>query len=234
MTSEGTRMKITKLCILGERVSGTCFVQKLIAENIGLQAVSPFGHKHYFQEVNPRIMTDDTLFVFISRDIIEWLNSFMVNTFHADMSIRNCTAMKDFLRMEWKCIMDSTSGTPQTSKDYGNEMMCERDPETGGRFENVIKMRNSKMRHFLSIHENVEHFVHLRYEDVRDSPEEVLNEICSEFGLTRRGKFVDVKTIRGKGKVPYSRKIYPDMEADDLHFVMGNIDHSLEEQLGYL
>lgn len=171
--------KITKVCVLGERVSGTCFAQSLVTSNTNLKPVSPYGHKHFFQDVD-KIREDDnsdTLFVFISRDIIEWLHSFKKTTFHADKPIRNCKDMSTFLRMEWKCVFDKTSGTPETSSQYGQEMVCERNPSDGKRFENVVQMRNSKMRHFLGIEEVVSNFVHVRYEDVRDDPEKFIEDL---------------------------------------------------------
>lgn len=229
-------MLIDKLCVVGERVSGTCFVQKLITENTKLKSVSPFNHKHYFQNTDLIRKTDTSriLFVFISRDIIEWLNSFLNNTFHADRPIRNCKDMDVFIRMEWKCIFDKTSGTPETDKSFGREMMCERNPVDGKRFSNVIQMRNSKMEHFLELENIVENYVHLRYEEVRDSPEEFLSGITTLFGIPKNKTFKPISTVRGKGKYLYERKMYPEMKENDVDFVIQNLNMELEDKLGYL
>lgn len=228
--------KITRVCVFGERVSGTGFVQALFKQNTNLRTVSPYGHKHFYQNIDLLKETDssDTLFVFITRDLTDWLNSFKNNTFHADKPIRNCTDMTTFLRMEWKCIFDQTSGTSETSTDYGKEMLCERNPEDGSRFENVIRMRNSKMWHFLGIEEIVDNFVHVRYEDVRDQPRLFVEEVCTMFGIPKIKRFQSVHTVRGKGKVPYTRKIYTGLSAADAEFLVGNVDMELERRLGYL
>lgn len=227
---------ITKVCVLGERVSGTCFVQALLTQNTNLKPVSPYGHKHFYQdtELLRKTNTSDTLFVFITRELVDWLNSFKNNTFHADKPIRNCRDMSSFLRMEWKCIFDRTSGTPETSSDYGKEMLCERNPVDGTRFKNVIQMRNSKMRHFLGIEELVDHFVHVRYEDVRDEPSVFLEGVSSLFSIPKTTVFQSVDTVRGKGKVPYARKTYPGMTDEDNLYVLDNVDEDLESILGYL
>ena len=227
--------KVTRVCVLGERVSGTCFVQSLIAENTHLKVVAPYGHKHFYQDTDKmrRDDNEDTLFVFISRDLVEWLSSFKNNTFHADKPIRNCKDMSSFLRMEWKCIFDGTSGTPETSSVYGTEMMAERNPADGKRFENVVQMRNSKMRHFLGIQEHVKHFVHVRYEDVRENQEGFLSDMCSSFGIRRNPVFHPINSVRGKGRVPYVRKTYEEMCAEDVDFVVQNVDLELESFLGY-
>lgn len=232
MTSHG----ITQLCVIGERVSGTCFIQSLITENTRLRPVSPYGHKHFYQDINKlrRDNNDDTLFVFISRDLVDWLNSFKNNTFHAEGQIRNCKDMSSFLRMEWKCVFDKTSGTPESSSQYGAEMMCERDPTTGKRFQNVVQMRNAKLWHFLDVQQHVRNYVHVRYEDARDNPEKFLRSISSDFSIVRSKVFNPVDTVRGKGRVPYVKKTYPRMTEEDASFVVENVDQDLESLLGYL
>ena len=227
--------KITKVCVLGERVSGTCFVQSLVTSNTNLKSVSPYGHKHFFQDVDNirKADTSDTLFVFITRDIMEWLHSFKKNTFHADKPIRNSKDMGTFLRMEWKCVFDSTSGTPETSSQYGQEMMCERDPSDGKRFENVVQMRNSKMRHFLGIRDITDNFIHARYEEVRDDPQKFIEDICQRFPICPQNTFRNIDTVRGKGSVPYTKSIYPEMGPDNVDFIVLNIDFDLESLLGY-
>ena len=227
---------MNKICVVGERVSGTCFVQSLVTSNTNLKSVSPYGHKHFYQDMDLIRKTDtsNTLFVFVSRDILDWLKSFKKTTFHADKPIRHCKDMSSFLRMEWKCIFDSTSGTPESSSQYGQEMMFERDPSDGKRFVNVVKMRNSKLRHFLSIEDHVENYVHARYEDVRDDPEKFIQGICDKYLICKNKAFLNVDTARGKGRVPYTRTIYPEMSAEDVDYVLLNVDADLESLLGYL
>lgn len=228
--------KLTQVCVVGERVSGTCFIQSLIAQNTRLRPVSPYGHKHFYQDIGKlrREENDDTLFVFISRDLVEWLNSFKNNTFHAEASIRNCKDMSSFLRMEWKCVFDKTSGTSESSSQYGTEMLCERNPSDGKRFRNVVQMRNSKMWHFLGVQEHVQNYLHVRYEDVRDNPEKFLRGMSETFGVARTKVFHPVHTVRGKGRIPYARKTYADMSPEDTDFVVANVDDDLESLLGYL
>lgn len=227
--------KITKVCVLGERVSGTCFVQSLVTSNTRLKPENAYGHKHFFQDLDQirKADTSDILFVFITRDIIDWLNSFKNNTFHADQPIRNCKDMTSFLHMEWKCVFDRTSGTPETSSDYGKEMMCERNPSDGQRFANVIQMRNSKMVHFMGIRHLVDNFVHARYEDVRDDPEKFLQNICDRFSISKNQSFTNILTVRGKGRVPYTRTNYPEMSEENVNFVVLNVDFDIETLLGY-
>ena len=226
---------ITHVCILGERVSGTSFVQSLFNVNTTLKPNSSFGHKHFFQDVEAiqKMNTSHILFVLVTRDIIEWLQSFKNSTFHADIPIRNCTNLSKFIRMEWKCIEDETSGVSQMDKKYGTEMLFERDPLTGNRFSNVIQMRTCKINHWMSLKNIVPNFVHIRYEDVRDDPEDFLVNICQIYGICRHREFNPVKSVRGKGRVEYVRKNYPEISQEDINFILEELDEDSESLIGY-
>jgi len=228
---------ITKVCILGERVSGTSFIQSLILSNTKLKLDTSFGHKHFIQDIQKikKSDTSDILFLFITRDVLEWLQSLTLNTFHADLPLRRCTDFSKFIRMEWKCIEDETSGVSQMDKKYGQEMMFERDQNTGERFTNVMKMRTSKIRHaLLDVSPNVEHFLHVQYENVRDSPHEWLTQLSEKYNFVMNRKFTPVTSVRGKGRIQYHRKEYPDISQEDTEYILQQISWEDEKYIGYL
>lgn len=45
--------------------------------------------------------------------------------------------------------------------------------------------------------------------------------------------FTNIDTVRGKGRVPYKTTMYPEMAAEDVDFVVMNVDFDLESQLGF-
>ncbi len=227
---------ISNFCILGERVSGTSFANALIIQNItGLKPTVEFGHKHFYQDMNKirRSDTSKTLFVCVVREPVKWLQSMCKTTFHADTPIRNCQDMTKFLRMEWKCIYDETSGTSQNTKQYGSEMMMERDPDTKKRFENVMKMRTSKIKHWFQIKSCVEHFVVVNLEDLQKDPEVFTRSICEAYSLRHSSKFNPIKTVRGKGKVEYKPSLYPCLSSGDESYIISQLDLDVESELGY-
>ena len=228
--------RLRRVCILGERVSGTCFVQKLISCNTDLKVDCSYGHKHFFQDFTKicKEDTSDVLFVFVTRDIISWLSSMKNTPYHADLPIRKCTDFSTFIRMEWVCIHDSTSGLSQLDKKYGSEMMNERDPDTGSRFKNVIQMRTAKIDHCMALGKVVENFVHIRYEDARDGPEDFMKKLYEQFEIKSNPKFTAVTSMRGKGKVPYVPKEYPLVSNSDKLFILENIDECSETSVGYM
>ena len=227
---------IKRVCILGERVSGTCFVQSLISSNTKLKIDSSYGHKHFFQDIDKicKENTSDVLFVFITRDVISWLSSMKNTPYHADIPIRRCKDFSKFIRMEWSCVHDNTSGVSELDKRYGTEMMNERDPYTGEKFKNVIEMRTAKADHCMAIGKMVENFVHIRYEDVRDDPDKFIEYLTNEFKITPKSKFSPVTSMRGKGKVPYTPKNYPPVSEEDEKFIWENIDTCTEKNIGYM
>lgn len=226
---------ITHVCILGERVSGTTYLQSLVTSNTNLKSIS-FNHKHFYQNVDAmkKANTSQILFLFITRDVIEWLQSLAVNTFHACKQLKNCTDFSKFIRTEWKCVHDETSGMSQLDKRYGTEMLNERCPETGLRFKNAIKMRTSKIAHTFHLKNIVENFVHVRYEDVRDEPQLFLKTICATYNIFRHKKFFPIEMVRGKGRVKYVRKSYPGVSPEDVKYIMSQIDLETEKLVGYI
>jgi len=227
---------ITQVKIIGERVSGTCFLDNLVTKNTPLTVNPDFGHKHFFQDIESikRKKTDHILFIYITRDIIEWLQSFMQSTYHSSEPIRSCKDFSEFIKYEWSCIYDETFGIKPLNKLYKKEMMNERDPETKKRFQNVIKMRTSKIQHSLLIGGLVENFVHVRYEDVRDEPELFLETICKMFQIPQNIEYTPIENVKGKGSIKYVRKTYPQIKEEDLKYIISEMDEETEKKIGYM
>ena len=70
---------IQAFSILGERCSGTNFLEEAILTNFHIQITTDFGHKHFFPYDYTKQNTDDTLFIGIVREPIAWLYSFLTH-----------------------------------------------------------------------------------------------------------------------------------------------------------
>lgn len=225
---------VSKFCVLGERVSGTCFLNSLPAQNVaGLKPVV-FKHKHWFQNLDDirRADTSGTVFIYITREPISWLNSLCKTPFHVHGSLRH-KDLSRFMRTEWHCVEDESSGVSQNSRLYGKEMLHERCPETGERFANVIKMRSAKIRHTMALDGVVENFVHVALEDVQRDPELFLSTLCRMHNLRRRVEFSAVETVRGKGRVVYVPSLYPELSERDQDFIVQQLDLAAEAMIAY-
>lgn len=227
-------MPISNFCVLGERVSGTCVLASLLAQNIvGFKEVV-FKHKHFFQNLDDirRANTSGTLFVYITREPVAWVQSLCKTPYHTHVSLKNKN-VSAFIRKEWYCVEDEASGVSQDSRQYGKEMLHERDPNTGERFRNVLRMRSAKIAHTLALSEIVENFVHVRLSDLQNDPEKVIDIICGKYRLRRHRNFSPVTTVRGKGRVLYKPTIYPDLSQEDKNFLLQELDLDAEAELGH-
>lgn len=225
---------ITNYCLLGERVSGTCLLGALLAQNIpGLKPVV-FNHKHFFQNLDDirRADTSKTLFIYVTREPIAWINSMCKTPYHAHGSLKNKN-LSTFIRTEWHCVEDEASGVSQESRTYGKEMLHERDPDTGHRFRNVLAMRAAKAKHTLALGQAVEHFMHVRLHELQADPRAILDSICRKYNLRRSDHFSPVETVRGKGKVVYTQSHYPELSEADTEYVLRETDLDVEQVLGY-
>lgn len=227
-------MVISNFCVLGERVSGTCMLGSLLARNItGLRGLG-LKHKHFFQDLDDirRADTSGTLFVYITREPVAWVHSLYKTPYHTHFSLKK-KGVSAFIRKEWYCVDDEASGVSQDSKQYGKEMLHERDPNTGERFRNVLRMRSAKIAHTLALSEIAENFVHIRLGNLQADPEGFIDSICNKYRLRRYNDFSSVTTVRGKGKVLYKPTIYPDLSKEDTAYLLQELDLDAEAVLGY-
>ena len=69
---------IKKFTILGERCSGTNYLEELITSNFDIDVTWDYGWKHFFGFYNFKKTNeeDETLFIGIVRHPISWINSF--------------------------------------------------------------------------------------------------------------------------------------------------------------
>lgn len=80
---------VKQIQIFGERCSGTNYLCQLIIKNFEIEMTRLYGHKHFFGYVsiedgkkNNEFKTKDVLFVCISRNLKDWLNSFFREQHH--------------------------------------------------------------------------------------------------------------------------------------------------------
>ena len=225
---------ISNFQIFGERASGTNYIQKLIQNNIDLKYTAKYGHKHFFpNEDIQKADTSDTLFVVVVRNPLDWVRSMYENPFHTCPEIKNCKNFSIFIRHEWHCIYDKASGHSLEDKQYGKEMIFERDPSSGERFKNLLCLRTSKILNFLSIEDKVEHFIFVNYEDVRDFPSEFIDAIAKEFKLKCSSVFEPVTSYRGRGNEVYVPKVFDEISPDDMGHILESLDVELESMVGY-
>lgn len=82
-----------KVQILGERCSGTNFLQKMLEENFDIECVWSAGWKHW---PLPHLVKSDVVYIYIHRNIHDWAASNVKHRHHVPHNV------VDILRTKWK------------------------------------------------------------------------------------------------------------------------------------
>lgn len=164
-------MSIKKFTILGERCSGTNFLESVILEHFKTISVTwEYGWKHWFDYNSPYLGSEDTLFIGIIRDPIQWLNSLYKTPHHIPNTLNT---PEKFLKNEFY----------STHNHSQEENLLDRDPN-GLRFKNIIGMRNCKLKYLSKVMpKKVKNYLLIRYEDLMFNYKEVLELISKKLDM---------------------------------------------------
>ena len=238
--------------ILGERCSGTHFLQHAILSNFqGLTYLK--GEKHFFgnkefreerlQGVDPatlslhekqmleidRVPTDELLVVSIVRHPVEWVDSFYKRKHHVPPENRE--PVKRFMTCEFYSIYEE-------GPKKGLEIMEDRNWRTKERYRDLFELRAEKNAYLREeVPKQAKHHWFIRYEDLRDHYVDTLAKMEREFSLRRKPvsvkEFVRIEKYKGTYNALYEKNpVVLTPEIQDL--VWRNVDIEQEKEIGYL
>ena len=129
---------INKITIFGERCSGTNYLQILIEKNFLCEITWMHepgqGHKHFFGfDDHIYKNSDNTLFICIVRNPIDWINSFYRNPHHI-IDI-NCHSIENFINNE------IVSYQFNSKRKEMEEIIEDRHIYTKKRYKNIFELR---------------------------------------------------------------------------------------------
>ncbi len=219
-----------RLQLFGERCSGTNYVAELLRRNVGLRATDEFGWKHGWPQgvIGPAA---DCVFAIVVRDPFDWVRSLHRQPWHAAAPLRD-RPLAQFLREPWWCEWGRDMTLAAHDARRGTEMMHERDPATGERFANVMRLRTAKLRAWLALEQRVQHVAVVRYEHAAGEPRRFVREFAQRFGLRRWPWLRAVRTFKG-GPDPFVKRELAAMAAADVEWVARELDEALERRCGY-
>ena len=207
--------------ILGERCSGTNFLQLAIERNFDLEATWKYGWKHFFG-FDSYSDSDDCLFISIVRDPLDWINSFFNSPHHVYGAIRG--DVYRFLDSQMFSVFDSGS-------TQGQDMPKSHHIHENRRYRDVFELRNVKANFQMKIMPTlVKNHVFIRYEDLRDNYEHTLTEIADTFHLQKlHNPFQKITQYK------MTDKIYPQPSGKTytLIDIINRVDQNLEKEIGY-
>ena len=215
--------------IMGERCSGTNFLEKAILENFEVELIWHYGYKHFFgfydySKKNPIIENDDeVLFLGIIREPISWINSFHNNKHHIPQ--QNKESIYNFLHNEFYSVNNNNE-----------EIHEDRNFKTKKRYKNIFELRNLKNEYLINHKERVKNYLLLRYEDLNNNYEQTLQFLQKKFNLKRKNKnipFIKIKSYKGLKNKLYTEN-YITLKRYTINNIKNRLNKKQEQSLGYL
>jgi len=217
---------IKHFTIYGERCSGTNFLMRSLEDNFDIRFTAEYSWKHFFGHYNfdnlSEKVNNETLFIGIIRDPIEWINSFYKNMHH--IPEENQANIYTFLFNKFYSVNPNNS-----------EIIEDRNIITKERYNNIFEMRKVKNNYLINdMKKNVKNYILIRYEDLRDRYESVLNFLQLKFNLVKKyDKYVTIDTYKGlKNKLFYKKPIT--LRKMIIAKIEENFDKEQENSLGYM
>lgn len=200
--------KVSKFTIIGERHSGTNWIEKICLSRLTLPITWEFGSKHF---INPRpsllAAGTDCLFICIVRNIYDWIGGFYKVPHHVNVSMM--WNIKTFILNEWKNDIEDN--------DY----------LTGKPYKNIFELRKYKLQ-YLSIFLPliVDNMIIVRYEDLRINPENIVDFIATTYNIQKTNNLYSQFT-NPINKPPYY------FNKEILSIINDNTDWDIENNFGY-
>jgi len=223
---------ITRVQIYGQRCSGTNLVTRAIEANMpGAEITEAFGFKHWF--VPPQtLFVKDTLVLVVARNAYDWARSLHRQPWHAHPELK-AKPFDAFIRSHWHSYWDDHFGHIEPGHPmYGNEMLHERDPETGERFANCIAKRTAKLRHWSSLTNRAHNVALLGYDAFTRDPAAFVAALAEATGFARHESYVPITSYKGQGYAPYVPTPYPDLAPADAEHIAAWLDPAVEAAFG--
>ena len=232
LLGEKSKNLLNSFQVFGERASGTNFLIQLLLKNLpNIKMVGRYGWKHFFPPAEfPN--SDRCLFVMIYRDPFDWVRSLFLQPHHVHTSLKKLD-FSDFIRSEWYCVFDELANVKPGEKQYGKEMMFERNPDNGKRFENILKLRTAKILAFEALRGKVDYIEFVRYEDIKNDPTGFIDRIARKHDIASAINFTPVEKYKGITDKKYVPKNYFDISRQDYQYILKQLDFEVEASIGY-
>jgi hypothetical protein len=215
-------VSIKTYALLGERCSGTNYLAELLQLNFGLEVTSKYGHKHFFGHQN-YTNSDETLFVALIRDPIEWLGSFHDNPFH----------LAEHLRTGWMPFLQDEFWSYHDPYDTHIEIEEDHNMYNHQRYQNIFECRSVKCQFMLyDMPTLVKNYIIIIYEDLLENFQLTLDIIAKKFNFQRSNQYLNTSNYKDSKTLKYVQKTYHDkIPPDILIYIKNNLDLELEERI---
>jgi len=166
---------VTSYAVLGERNSGTNYVDALLAANLpaGIPASDVYCWKHGF--IDRRVAaTGGLLTVVVYRHPVRWLQSLHNKPMELSARMQGLS-FGDFIRHEWQGAFARPDGEEPSTADM--------DPKARTNYPNALRLRAAKIAYLEEMAEMPGRVAFLRFEDANRDPRATLDALGRAFDL---------------------------------------------------
>lgn len=216
--------KITHYTVLGERCSGTNFLNAAIKNNFKLNH-NYICHKHFYGFADfTKPEYDNTLFIAIVREPYEFMNSLKKMAHH----------LPNYLKKDINSFLNKEVYSNHVD-DNNIEDLNDRHIHTKEKYKNMFELRKVKLDYLLNyIPKMVKNYIFIRYETLRDYYNETLQLICDTFDLQKRHRnFVPIKSYKGENYFFYQPNTTLYIMKPEKVYEHPDFDKNFEKKLGY-
>jgi len=241
-------MSIKKFAILGERCSGTNFLEESIFNNFNIEYTAEYGNKHFFCSNNyDKTTTKETLFIGIIRDPIYWLNSFSKELHHIPEI--NKKGILKFLFNEFYSVEEKKESRSNNNVDsnifmlnnnliHNKEKIITKDLNylNGKKYKNIFELRAVKNNFLINVIPNkVDNYILINYEDLLYNYSNTLQLIKDRFNLIQKSQeFIKIQKYKKSDTYNFVKQRVITFGPKLIQLIWKNLDLEQEKKLGYL
>jgi hypothetical protein len=229
-------MTINKFVILGERCSGTNFLEEAITQNFDINYTTEYGNKHFFC-FNNYTNNENTLFIGIIRNPIYWLNSFSKELHHIPNINKN---LNNFLFNEFYSVLDIKNvkkNILEFNTFQNSEIVNPRDLNylNGNKYKNIFELRKIKNYYLMNIMPyKVKNYILINYENLLINYKETLELIKNKFNLTQKYPiFKNITKYKKSENFNFVHQRQITFNLFTINTIWQNLDINQESILGY-
>ena len=211
---------VNSFTIIGERCSGTYFLQHAIEKNFHLPVTWKYGWKHWFGDHCDYSNSDDTLFLVMYRHPLNWMNSLFRDQHHLEKKMRqkNNFLNEPVINIDW------------TRENV--EIDNTRNLKTGNIYKNIFELRSVKLKYLLDDFpkrvKNVEIF---SLESFQKNYKKILLKLQKKYKLKRKHstiQTIDYHLVGGQVRKPTVASTFT------IEDIKAYLDLETEKKAGYL
>jgi len=240
---------IKKFAILGERCSGTNFLEEAISKNFNLEYTSEYGNKHFFCYNNYNTPNaKETLFIGIIRDPIYWLNSFSKELHHVPEV--NKKSIYKFLLNEFYSVEERKNTNNNFFGNNNNIFMINNKTNlpknkiitkdlnylNNQKYKNIFELRKVKNNFLINVMPTkVDNFYLINYEDLLYNYSQTLQIIKDKFNLTQKSyEFIRILKYKKSETYNFVKQREVTLSLRIINLIWKNLDLEQEKIINYI